>query len=400
MLLGPIECGVSSEGIFRLALPCALLAAVLAAMPSMATAKQPAPVPSRSEVPIALLVDVTSNQVLFAREADRRFVPASITKVMTLYHAFELIDEGALTPTQRYRMRDETWAEWHRKGSTMFIADGASVAVDDLLMGIANVSANDGAMALAEGQAGTLDAWLGGMNARARALGMTNSHFGTPNGWPDEGRTFTNAKDLVRLAKALTDRHPEKVARYIGKEGFRYNDIAQSNRDPMIGRVDGADGIKTGFTSEAGLGYLGTAARDGQRLVVVIAGADEESIRGETARGLIEWGFVEFDRRKIASRGQSIGKARVQNGTSKFVALQTSGPVFVNIPKGMTGEVQMSISYNGPIHAPIKSGQRVATMLVTVPGLEPARIPLVASQDVERAGLIGRVWNGITGWFA
>ena len=370
-----------------------------AVFPNAATAKEAAPVPSKGDVPIALLVDVTSNQVLYAREANRRFVPASITKVMTLYHAFELMDEGKLSPTQQYRMRDETWAEWHRKGSTMFIPDGASVAVSDLLTGIANVSANDGAMALAEGQAGSLDAWLAGMNARARALGMTSSHFGTPNGWPDEGRTFTNARDLVRLAKSLTERHPDKVARYIGKPGFRFNNIAQDNRDPMIGRVEGADGIKTGYTNEAGLGYLGSAARNGQRLVVVIAGADRQSIRGEAARGLIEWGFAAFDRKKIADSGQPIGRARVQNGSARSVALETSGPVFVNVPRDNASDAQLSISYDGPLHAPIAAGQRVATLLVKVPGLEPARIPLVASEDIERAGFFGRIWNGITGWF-
>ncbi len=363
-------------------------------------AQEIAPVPKAAEVPIALLVDVTSNQVLFAREPERRFVPASITKVMTLYHAFELIEEGALTPQQEFTMRDETWAQWHRKGSTMFIPDGASVTVDNLLMGIANVSANDGAMALAEGQAGSLEAWLEGMNARARSLGMTNSHFGTPNGWPDEGRTFTNAFDLVRLAKFLTDRHPEKVARYIGQEGFRFNNIAQNNRDPMIGRVEGADGIKTGFTSEAGLGYLGSAAREGQRIVVVIAGADLLNARDETARALVEWGFSAFDRIKLADEGQFVGRARVQNGSAKSVSLQTSAPVFVNVPQEESSGAQMTISYGGPLRAPIEAGDHVATLLVTVPGLESARIPLVASESIEEAGFFGRIWNGITGWFA
>ncbi|UAB79762.1 D-alanyl-D-alanine carboxypeptidase [Erythrobacter sp. SCSIO 43205] len=377
----------------------ALTAIALLAVPYAASAQGTAPVPPKAEVPIALLVDVTSNQVLYAREAERRFVPASITKVMTLYHAFELIDEGSLTPSQRFQMREETWAEWHRQGSTMFIPNGAKVAVSDLLMGIANVSANDGAIALAEGQAGTVNAWLDAMNSRARALGMTNSHFGTPNGWPDEGRTFTTANDLVRLAKALTERHPDKVKRYIGQPGFRFNDIAQSNRDPMIGRVKGADGIKTGFTSEAGLGYLGTAKRNGQRLVVVIAGANKESTRGEAARNLIEWGFAQFDRNKVVESGQLVGKARVQNGAASWVDLQTSGPVYVNLPRVEGSAVTMSIAYDGPLHAPITAGKRVATLLVTVPGLEPARIPLVASQDVAKAGFFTRIWNGFMGWF-
>ncbi|MEM1052495.1 MAG: D-alanyl-D-alanine carboxypeptidase family protein, partial [Pseudomonadota bacterium] len=331
---------------------------------------------------------------------DRRFVPASVTKVMTLFHAFELIDEGYLDPSQQFQMQKETWEEWFRKGSTMFIEEGDQVLVDDLLMGIANVSANDGSIALAEGQAGSLDAWLEGMNERARKLGMVNSHFGTPNGWPDEGRTFTTARDLVRLAKAITTTHPQKYARYIGQPGFRYKNIAQSNRDPMIGRVEGADGIKTGYTNESGLGYLGSATRNGQRLVVVIAGASRQSTRAEAARGLIEWGFDAFERVQVAQSGQVIGKARVQSGNARDVELTTSRPVFVNVPGGRQGEMQLSISYDGPLRAPITQGTQVATLLVEIPGEAPARVPLVADGSVDKAGIFDRIWNGLIGWFS
>lgn len=371
-----------------------------AALPSTALAQSPPPIGSEEDVPIALLVDVTSDQVLFAREADRRFVPASITKVMTLFHAFELIEEGNLDPRQQFQMAPETWDEWYRKGSTMFIEAEDKVLVDDLLMGIANVSANDGSIALAEGQAGSVENWLDGMNKRARALGMTNSHFGTPNGWPDEGRTFTNAFDLVKLAKAIARKHPKKYARFIGRTGFRYNNIAQSNRDPMIGRVEGADGIKTGYTNEAGLGYLGTAKRGNQRLVVVVAGTNDERIRAAAASGLIEWGFAAFDRVQVARQGQLVGSARVQNGDARSVSLATVRPVFVNLPVGSERDVKLSIAYNGPLHAPIIAGSQVATLIVEVPGVEPARIPLVAQETIGQAGFFARIWNGVMGWFA
>lgn len=374
-----------------------LITLALSTLP--AQAQNPPPVPSENEVPIALLVDVTSDQVLYAREANRRFVPASITKVMTLFHAFELIEEGNLNARQQFQMRPETWDIWYRRGSTMFIEAEDRVAVDDLLMGIANVSANDGSMVLAEGHAGSLDSWLEGMNSRAKALGMTGSHFATPNGWPDEGRTFTTAHDLVTLAKALSSRHPEKYARYIGQSGFRYNAIGQSNRDPMIGRVEGADGIKTGYTNEAGLGYLGSAKRGGQRLVVVIAGANSESIRGEAARGLIEWGFSAFDRIQVARQGELVGAARVQNGIASSVNLQTERPVFVNVPSKSARDMRVSVAYDGPLRAPIEAGARVATLLVEFPGSEPARIPLLAETSVEKAGFLTRIWNGVTGWF-
>lgn len=378
----------------------ALALGAIGAAASISFAQAPETIAPEDKAPIVLLVDVTSDQVLFAREADRRFVPASITKVMTLFHAFELIEEGNLDPRQQFQMNEETWKLWHRKGSTMFIGSDDSVLVDDLLMGIANVSANDGSIALAEGQAGTLEAWLEGMNGRARALGMTNSHFGTPNGWPDEGRTFTNAADLVKLAKALVSRHPQKYARYVGQEGFRYNNIAQSNRDPMIGRVEGADGIKTGYTNESGLGYLGTAKRGNQRLVVVVAGANREDERAAAARGLIEWGFAAFDRVQVARKGETMGSARVQNGDAKNVSLATVKPVFVNFPNGRDADVKLSIAYDGPLHAPIVAGAQVATLVVQVPGAEPARIPLVAQDNIGEAGFFTRIWNGITGWFS
>jgi D-alanyl-D-alanine carboxypeptidase (penicillin-binding protein 5/6) len=347
-----------------------------------------------------MLVDVTSDQVLYAREPRRRFVPASVTKVMTLFHAFELMQEGYLDPRQQFRMREETWREWYRKGSTMFIGQEDEVLVDDLLMGIANISANDGSVALAEGQAGSLEAWIAGMNGRARDLGMTDSNFGTPNGWPDEGRTFTSAQDLVRLADAMVQRHPRKFARYIGRPGFSFNGIAQSNRDPMIGEVPGADGIKTGYTNEAGLTYLGTAKRGGQRLVVVVAGASRGDTRAEAARGLIEWGFAAFERVNIADEGQVVGRARVQNGAARSVGLETDRAVFVNVPTSRSAEMRVFIAYDGPLRAPLEAGSRVATLVVDVPGLEPARIPLLAQEDVEEAGFLARLWNGFAGWFA
>ena len=208
-------------------------------------------VPTEAEAPIALLIDVTSGQVLHEREADRRFVPASITKAMTTFLAFELLEEGNLDPRQVMTIRPDTWREWSGKGSTMWLPADARVTVDEMLTAIANVSANDASVVLAEGQAGSVAAWTAMMNAKARELGMVNSHFGTPNGWPDEGRTFTSARDLAKLADAMVSRHPQKFARYVGKPEYRYNNITQYNRNPMIGRVQGADGIKTGYTNEA-----------------------------------------------------------------------------------------------------------------------------------------------------
>ena len=219
--------------------------------------------PNANDAPIAFLLDLTSGQVLFAREEDRRFMPASITKVMTTFLAFEWMEEGKILPQQVVTVRPELWREWRGVGSTMFLASGARVTMDDLVHGVTTVSANDGAAVLAEGAAGSVDAWVAAMNAKASEIGMRDSHFGTPNGWMDDGRTFVTARDLSTLAAALIRKHPTKYRHFVGQTEFTYNEITQPNHDPISGKVPGADGIKTGFTNQAGYGFLGSAQRNG-----------------------------------------------------------------------------------------------------------------------------------------
>lgn len=356
-------------------------------------------VPPAELAPIALLVDLNSGQELMARDADRRFVPASITKVMTLFVAFELMDSGKLSPEMIFTMRPETYAEWHNKGSRMFLPHDVRVSVDDLLIGIASVSANDGSVVLAEGATGSVDMWLQLMNAKARELGMRNSHFGTPNGWMDEGRTYTSAHDLVTLARAIITRHPEKYARYFGRNGFAYNGIAQRNHDPMIGVVEGADGMKTGYTNEAGYGYLGTAMRDGHRLVMVVAASNNGRDRKIAARELIEWGFSRFEARSLFSAGAIVGTADVQNGMHSQVALIAPTAVKATFPAGRQGPVKLTIHYEGPLEAPIRQGERIAQLEIQVDGLPPSRVPLVTAAAVEKAGVLRRLVNGLMGIF-
>ena len=383
-----------------------LLALSLAAcaLPARALVSDPGPVPpavpTAAEAPVALLVDLGSGQVLHARNPDRRFMPASVTKVMTLYLAFELIAAGRLDPAQVFTMSPLVAREWRRKGSTMFLDMGEQVRVDDLLLGIANVSANDGAAVLAEGQAGSVAAWTQAMNRTALGLGMTGSHFASPNGWPDEGRTFTTANDLVALARAMITRHPDKFGYYIGRAGMDYKGIAQVNHDPMIGRVPGADGIKTGFTNESGFSYLGTARREGQRLVLVLAGVENGRLRARLAKGYVEWGFSAFERRRLFAPGAVVGEARVQDGNARSVALKAVGPVAINLPRGNTGPLSATIRYEGPLRAPLPAGQQVAVLELTAPGVAPARIPLYTGEAVEIAGPIDRIINAIAAVFA
>lgn len=361
------------------------------------TSTSPAPVPA--EIPVALLIDLSSGQTLFSRDADRRFVPASVTKVMTAYTAFKLIEQGALSPQTPVTVSQEVAELWSGEGSSMFLEAGDQVTIGQLLLGVTTVSANDASVVVALAAAGSLAKWLDMMNANAAELGMRDTHFGTPNGWPDEGRTYTSARDLAVLAEAMTTRFPGLYEQYFGHRGMTYGKITQSNHDPITGVVDGADGMKTGFTRESGYNFLGSAERDGRRLVMVIAGAPTASVRNKTARDLIRWGFDAFESRVVLPANQTVGEARVQNGADSTVPLQTAAEVMASLPPGSSDAVSLSVRYRGPLEAPIANGQQVAFLRVTIPGHTPHDVPLVAAEAVPEANAFQRLLNGFAGLF-
>ncbi|MBD3730556.1 MAG: D-alanyl-D-alanine carboxypeptidase [Sphingomonadales bacterium] len=349
--------------------------------------------------PVALLAELPSGQVLYAREADRRFVPASVTKVMTVFSAFELIKAGKLDPGQAVLVDPDIADEWSGTGSTMFLKSGDEVLVDQLLHGITTISANDAAELLARKAGGSVKGWTDMMNANAIRLGMADSHFNTPNGWMDGGATFTTANDLLRLATALITRHPQLYRNYFGKPDYGYGGIAMRNHDPITGVVPGADGIKTGYTKQAGYNFLGSAQRGGRRLVMVLAGIEDPRDRSRIAREFIEWGFHDFTAHRIFDADQVIGHADVQGGVVGSVALVSQVPVMVSLPNA-AGKPRLTIHYEGPLRAPIERGEQVAELEVAVPGMDAYRVPLVAAQTVGEAGFARRIFNGMMGWFA
>jgi D-alanyl-D-alanine carboxypeptidase (penicillin-binding protein 5/6) len=380
--------------VIRIVLPVA--AAALAGSPTWARAE--APLPPQDEVPIALLVDISSGQTLVSRDEDRRFLPASVTKVMSVYIAFEMLADGRLKADQSFTVSQEVADQWSGTGSSMFLRAGEKVSVDQLLHGITTVSANDGCIALAEGAAGSMKQWVALMNRAARQLGMDDSHYGTPNGWPDEGNTFVTARDMVKLARAMITRYPKLYARYFGHRGLAFNGIAQANHDPITGVVKGADGIKTGFTREAGNNFLGSAQRGGRRLAMVVAGIDDAATRAQVSRALIEWGFGAFAPRQLFAKGAEIGEARVQGGAARHVALRAAEPVIVDYPNGKQPALQLTVHYQGPLVAPISAGDRVAELEVSLDGFAPYRVPLIAGNDVAKANSWQRLRNGVLGW--
>jgi len=366
-------------------------AALLALAPSGALAADAFP-PS---APIALMVDLSSGRVLYSREADRRFLPASLTKIMTAYVAFDLIDGGRLDEGKVVRVPAAIAAEWNGKGTSMYLKAGEDVRVGDLLRGIVTASANDACVVLAQAVAGDVPGFTRLMNAKARELGLKGSHFGTPNGWPDGGRTYVSASDLVVLSAALIERHPVLYRRYFGQAAMDWNGVSLRNHNPLYCATAGADGVKTGHTNEAGYNFVGTAERDGRRVLMVIGGSPSEALRRDESRAFIEWAFAAWEGRRLFGKGDIVGKARVQGGASRSVPLAAPRALFVSMPKGTKQHYDLAIRYAGPIAAPLREGQQVGQLVVRMDGAPPVLLPLVAGANVAAANAPQRLWNGL-----
>lgn len=378
-----------------------ILALAIAAVPTNA-----ANPPFDTPAPIAYMEDLSSGAVLYAKDADRRIPPASMAKMMTVYVAFDLIKQGKLKLDQQIEVMPETWRKWHSQGSTMFLAVGEKPTVSDLLKGIVTLSGNDACVVLAEGIAGTEEAFVGLMNQQAKKLGLTNSQFGTSNGWPDEGRTFVTARDLAHLAKATIQDHPQLYKDYYALHSFSWGKtmgagaaISQANRDPLLGKVAGADGLKTGHTDEAGYGFTGSAEQGGRRLIMVVAGLDTYGGRAEESVKFMNWGFRAWSPRPIVGKGKPVGDVEVQGGGSSTVSVIAPRDLAATVPAGTSPEMQGKIVYQGPVKAPIKAGDHIADLVIDSPGMPQQTLPLVAATDVGEAGFFRRAWLGFWSLF-
>lgn len=377
-----------------------LLVAVSLFCVSPVFARQPDAPPETDGLPVVLLVDLGSGQALLSRNSHRRFLPASMTKVMTAYVAFEEIRRGRLTRGNVFVVPEETAREWSGKGTSMYLEAGERIHLDNLLHGIMTASANDASVVLAEAHAGSTRDWCILMNDAARRLGMKSSRFATANGWPDGGRTYVTARDLVRLASAMIRNFPKDYAAYSGRTSFNWNDRMLYSHDPVSGVVKGADGIKTGYTREAGYNFLGSAQREGRRLVMVTGGAVSEAQRIAASRALLEWGFAEWRARPLFKHGERIGTARVQEGSEARVALASLTPVYATLPGPSDAPIKLRVIYQGPIAAPIAKGQNIAELEIRVGDLPAGRIPLVAAHAVGKGNAMDRMVNGFMSLFS
>jgi len=372
----------------------------------LASAAPAAAPPFDTPAKTAILVDLSSGAVLYAKNADMRMPPASMAKMMTTEVAFELIDQGKLPLNKMCTVRPETWQKWHgpQAGSTMFLSPGEQVSVENLLHGIVTLSGNDASVVLAECIAGTEQAFANQMNELGKTLGLTNSRFCNSNGWPDEGCTYVTARDLATLARASVERHPKLYQQFYPKPSFTWGktlgsgqDITQANRNPILGKVPGADGLKTGHTDEAGYGFTGSAQQNGRRLIEVVAGLDSWNARVQESTRLMEWGFNAWQAKPLFKAGQRVGAAQVQLGSETEVPLIAPRDLAVTIPAGLSVNqpVKMKVRYQGPLAAPITKGQEVAQLVITTGDTGEQVVPLVAGEDVGRAGFFGRIWLGL-----
>jgi serine-type D-Ala-D-Ala carboxypeptidase (penicillin-binding protein 5/6) len=376
---------------------------------ALATPTIAAAPPFDTPAPVAYMIDLSSGAELYAKDADRRMPPASMAKMMTVYVAFDMLKKGELKPNQMFTVRPETWRRWHgpAAGSTMFLSANEQVSVENLLYGIVTLSGNDACVVLAEGIAGTEEAFVQRMNDAAKRLGMSNSQFGNSNGWPDEGRTYVTARDLAKLATATIQQFPQLYKQYYSKPEFTWGKtlgggvpITQANRDPLLGRVQGADGLKTGHTEEAGYGFTGSAEQNGRRLVMVLSGLSSFNERIDESVRFVEWGFRAWQAKPLFKQGARVETAEVQLGGENQVGLVAPRNLAVTLPGGAASNVQVKVVYDGPIKAPIKKGQHIANLVVTTPDTPPQTMPLVAEADVGEAGFFGRIWAALASFFA
>ena len=377
-----------------------------AALALPATAAAP---PFDTGAKVAFMIDLSSGATLYEKNADVRMPPASMAKMMTSHIALNLLKKGDIKADQMCQVRPETWQHWHgpEAGSTMFLSPGEQVSIDNLLKGIVTLSGNDASVVLAECIAGTEPAFAARMNDEAKRLGMNNSHFGNSNGWPDAGVTYTTARDLATLARATIETTPDLYKRYYTLENFTWGrtlggnqPITQANRNPLLGRVAGADGLKTGHTDEAGYGFTGSAIQNGRRIIMVVAGLDSFNHRIEESVKFMNWGFLAWKSQPLFPEGRKIADAKVQLGSSATVGLVAPRNLAVTLPSAIAHDnVRVKVVYDGPLKAPIAQGQHVADLVVTTGDTPPQTMALVADRAVAKAGFFGRMWTGLTSLF-
>ena len=379
----------------RLLLTLALLTGL--ALPARAQLPQPPEIAARQYI----LVDLGSNQVLAARDADAQADPASLTKLMTAYLVFNAIRDKKLAPEQEIAVSQRAWAERKGGGSLMFIDTTMRPKVDELLKGMIVQSGNDASVALAEAVGGSLDAFVQMMNRQAQAWGLKNTQFRNVTGLTEPGH-HSSARDVAAIAAKIIAEHPQFYALYSMRQ-YTYNNIKQDNRNLLLGRDAAVDGMKTGYTEAAGYCLVASAQRDmangKRRLVSVVMGTASREARAAESQKLLNWGFQAWDSLRLFEAGKAVATVPVWKGSTKEAKLGAPEAIVVTVPKGEGDRLKTAIERTDPLVAPLAAGQRVGTLKVTTTGgATVAEVPLTVLEPVELAGIFGRAWDAIRLW--
>ena len=347
------------------------------------------------DAPTAILIEASTGSILFEKNADEMRAPSSMMKLMTAEVVFHAVKEGQVKLTDEYRISENAW----RRGgapsgtSTMFAAINSKVSVDDLLHGAVIQSGNDACIALAEGMAGNEKIFASDlMTKRARELGLVKSTFGNSNGLPDPANKMT-VRELAVLARHIILDYPE-FYKLFGEKEFTWNKIRQQNRNPLLNSLEGADGLKTGYTKEGGYGMVGSAVQNGIRLIVVVNGLEDPEDRAGEAKKMLEWGYRNFEWRNLFAAGQPLGYARVFGGDSGSVAVTSPEPVKVMVPKNGNEKLIARVIYNGPVRAPIRAGQPIGVVKVWRGANVAVEQPVYAAESVGTGSTMRRALDG------
>jgi D-alanyl-D-alanine carboxypeptidase (penicillin-binding protein 5/6) len=367
---------------------------MVALMPAALMAQIAAPSPPSLNAKGYLLIDFDSGRTLASKNADERLDPASITKLMTAYAVFRAIKSGQISMDDKVLVSEKAW---RTPGSRMFIEVGTQVSVEELLPGMIVQSGNDASVALAEHVAGTEASFAEVMNQLARELGMTNTNYVNSTGLPAENH-YTSATDISLLAAALIREFPDYYRWYSQKE-FTYNGITQGNRNALLWRDESVDGMKTGYTEDAGYCLVSSAKRDNMRLISVVLGTESPSARANESQAILNYGFRFFETRLLWEEGEIISNARVWKGAANEVDLIVQDPVYVTVPRGSGEQIETGVQIDDRLIAPIPTNLPVAQVIATVAGEVVTSANLYSAMSVEEAGILGATWDEILLWF-
>jgi serine-type D-Ala-D-Ala carboxypeptidase (penicillin-binding protein 5/6) len=371
-----------------------LIGAVLAFLAGLGLASAQAEIATTANH--ALLMDAESGQVLWQKDAYTPMPPASMSKLMTIELLFQRLKDGRIKLTDTFPVSERAWRE--RSGSECFVNIGDRMSVQSLIQCIIIVSGNDSCIVVAEALGGTVEGFVDKMNARARELGLKQSHFVNPDGLPDPPGQMMSAFDLASLARHIIYTYPD-LYHFFGEKDFIWSNIHQPNRNPLLFNTSGADGLKTGHIDASGYGLVGSAVRNGQRVILVANGLTSEKERADEGARLIEIGFREFRRYKLFKPGDAVVEADVFGGSEKTVPLTVTAQVAVTLQVDSRPGMKVTVHYNGPLRAPVVQGQQVGTLSVTAPDFPGITVPVYAAHDVSQVGLFGRMMLGLRSLF-